>query len=246
MQIAQVLSPGLLSGRRAVVTGAAQGIGQAIALHLASAGADLLLVDAVEPEQTAALLADADVDIRLARLDVRDRAGLSAEFARLDRIDMLATSAGVYGEPASLTELDEQELDRVLEINLKGTLWSVAAALPALRVRGGSIVAIGSAAGQAGGVASGVQYVASKGALHASVKWIARTEAAHGIVANAVAPGAVATDMIAGKRYDPGYCPLGRIGTADEIAAVAAFLCSPGAAYMTGAIVDVNGGYLMN
>jgi len=77
------------------------------------------------------------------------------------------------------------------------------------------------------------------------VKWVARTEAANGVAANAVAPGAIDTDMIAGKGYTGDYCPLGRLGTAQDVAAVVAFLCTSGAGYMTGTVVDVNGGFHM-
>ncbi|WP_181784150.1 SDR family NAD(P)-dependent oxidoreductase, partial [Pseudonocardia pini] len=179
------------------------------------------------------------------RLDVTDRAAVEAAVGAVPRIDVLVTSAGVYGDPIPIADLEEAEVDRVLGVNLKGALWTIRAALPALRRAGGRVVCLGSAAGEVGGVASGPQYVASKGGVHAMVKWLARTEAANGIAANAVAPGAVDTDMIAGKGYGGDYCPLGRLATAQDVAAVVAFLASPGAAYMTGTVVDVNGGFHM-
>lgn len=240
-----LLNPTLLAGKRAVVTGAARGIGAAIAHELSAGGADLSLYDLTGCSETADSIRGAGGEATDGVLDVTDRASVVRAFENLDRIDILVTSAGVYGEPAELGEIDVDEFDRVMGVNLKGSLWTVAAALPLLRRNGGNIVCVGSAAGKVGGVASGPHYVASKGALHAAVKWLARTEAAKGIVANAVAPGAIDTDMIAGKGYDGNYCPLGRLGTAQDVAGVAAFLASPGAAYMTGAIVDVNGGFFM-
>ncbi|MCK8671601.1 SDR family oxidoreductase [Rhodococcus sp. HM1] len=240
-----LLNPTLLAGKRAVVTGAARGIGAAIARELSAAGADLSLFDLAECGETAESIRDAGGEVTYGVLDVTDRASVARAFDDLDRLDILVTSAGVYGEPAELGDIDVDEFDRVMGINLKGSLWTVAAALPLLRKNGGNIVCVGSAAGKVGGVASGPHYVASKGALHAAVKWLARTEATHDIVANAVAPGAIDTDMIAGKGYDGSYCPLGRLGTAQDVAGIAAFLASPGAAYMTGAVVDVNGGFFM-
>ncbi|UZG59908.1 SDR family NAD(P)-dependent oxidoreductase [Rhodococcus opacus] len=244
-QVSGVLNPTLLAGKRAVVTGAARGIGAAIARELSTAGADLSLYDLSDCSETANAIRDAGGEVTNGVLDVSDRAAVTRAFEDLDRLDILVTSAGVYGEPVGLGEIDTDEFDRVMGINLKGSLWTVSAALPLLRRTGGNIVCVGSAAGKVGGVASGPHYVASKGALHAAVKWLARTEAANGIVANAVAPGAIDTDMIAGKGYGGDYCPLGRLGTAEDVAGIAAFLASPGAAYMTGAIVDVNGGFFM-
>ncbi|MEU0470833.1 SDR family oxidoreductase [Amycolatopsis sp. NPDC006131] len=107
------------------------------------------------------------------------------------------------------------------------------------------MVCIGSVAGKVGGVLAGPHYVASKGAVHAVVKWLAKTEAARGITANAIAPGVVDTEMVAGRGYRPDYCPLGRLAQPEEIARVAAFVASPAASYLTGAVVDVNGGYAM-
>lgn len=240
-----VLHPQALRGKVAVVTGAARGIGEAVALELARAGADLALFDLDEPAATADAVRALGRDATSGRLDVADRAAAEAIVGALPRIDVLVTSAGVYGEPIPIADMTDEEMDRVLGVNLKGSLWTVRAALPALRRQGGRIVCVGSAAGEVGGVASGPQYVSSKGALHATVKWLARSEARNGVAACAVAPGAVETDMIAGKGYSGDYCPLGRLGTAQDVAGVVAFLASPAAAYMTGTVVHVNGGFYM-
>lgn len=242
---AGILHPDALRDKVAVVTGAAKGIGAATALELARAGADLALYDLVEPVATAEDVLALGRKATAGVLDVSDRDAAGEVLGAHTRIDVLVTSAGVYGDPIPLTDLTDDEMDRVLGVNLKGALWTIRAALPALRRSGGRIVCVGSAAGQIGGVASGPQYVASKGALHAVVKWIARTEAANGVWANAVAPGAIDTDMIAGKGYRGDYCPLGRIGSPKEVAAVVAFLCTEGAGYMTGTVVNVNGGFFM-
>jgi 3-oxoacyl-[acyl-carrier protein] reductase len=242
---AGVLYPEILLDRVAVVTGAARGIGAAVALELARAGADLALFDLREPAQTAEAAIALGRKASAHRLDVTNRGAVEAAVGALSRIDVLVTSAGVYGDPIPIADMTDDEMDRVLGVNVKGALWTIRAALPALRREGGRIVCLGSAAGEVGGVASGPQYVASKGAVHAMVKWLARTEAVNGVAANAVAPGAVDTDMIAGRGYSGDYCPLGRLGTAQDIATVVAFLASPAAAYMTGAVVDVNGGFYM-
>jgi 3-oxoacyl-[acyl-carrier protein] reductase len=240
-----LLHPETFRGKVVVVTGAARGIGEATALELARAGADLALFDLDEPTQTAQAVRELGREVSTGTLDVTDRMACEAAVGALPRVDALVTSAGVYGEPVPIADMTDEEMDRVLGVNLKGTLWTVRAALPALRKQGGRVVCVGSAAGKVGGVASGPQYVSSKGALHAMVKWLARTEAAHGVAACAVAPGAIETEMIAGKGYSGDYCPLGRLGTAQDVAAVVAFLASPGAAYMTGTVVDVNGGFYM-
>jgi 3-oxoacyl-[acyl-carrier protein] reductase len=240
-----VLHPDVLLDRIAVVTGAARGIGAAVALELARAGADLALFDLIEPTRTAEAVLALGRTATAGALDVTDRDGVEAVIGAMPRIDMLVTAAGVYGEPIPIADMDDAEMDRVLAVNVKGSLWTVRAALPALRRQGGRIVCVGSAAGEVGGVASGPQYVASKGGLHATVKWLARMEAKNNVAACAVAPGAIETDMIAGKGYSGDYCPLGRLGTAQDVAGVVAFLASPAAAYMTGAVVDVNGGFYM-
>ncbi|MGI6869921.1 MULTISPECIES: SDR family NAD(P)-dependent oxidoreductase [Amycolatopsis] len=234
-----------MHGRQAVVTGAARGIGAHIARELAAAGAEVTVLDVNDPARTVATIRAEGGTATGHTVDVTDLAGVRAILSGLPALDALVTSAAVYGDTVSVDDLDESEVDHVLGVNVKGTLWTIKAALPLLRRHGGRVVCIGSVAGKVGGVLAGPHYVASKGAVHAMVKWLAKTEAAHGITANGVAPGVVDTEMVAGRGYRPDYCPLGRLAQPEEIARVAAFLASPAASYMTGAVVDVNGGYAM-
>ncbi len=235
-----------MHGQQAVVTGAARGIGARIARELAWAGASVTVLDVNDPAETVATIAADGGTASGHAVDVSDLAAVRRVLAGLPRLDVLVTSAAVYGDTVALDDVDESEVDLVLGVNVKGTLWTIKAALPLLRQRGGRVVCIGSVAGKVGGVLAGPHYVASKGAVHAVVKWLAKTEAAHGITANAVAPGVVDTEMVAGRGYRPDYCPLGRLAQPEEIARVAAFLASPAASYLTGAVVDVNGGYAMS
>ncbi|MEU0513435.1 MULTISPECIES: SDR family NAD(P)-dependent oxidoreductase [Amycolatopsis] len=238
--------PAGMHGQQAVVTGAARGIGARIARELAWAGASVTVLDVNDPAETVATITADGGTASGHAVDVSDLAAVRRVLAGLPRLDVLVTSAAVYGDTVALDDLDESEVDLVLGVNVKGTLWTIKAALPLLRQRGGRVVCIGSVAGKVGGVLAGPHYVASKGAVHAVVKWLAKTEAAHGITANAVAPGVVDTEMVAGRGYRPDYCPLGRLAQPEEIARVAAFLASPAASYLTGAVVDVNGGYAMS
>lgn len=239
--------PGSLRGQHAVVTGAARGIGQQIALELARAGARVTAVDLRDSSATAEAIRAEGGKADAIALDVTDRDAVQNTFAEVgaNQLDMLITSAALYGAATPIDELTESEVDGVLNVNIKGTLWCVRAALPMLRMNGGRVVCIGSVAGKIGGVLAGPHYVASKGAVHAMVKWLAKTEARHGILANGVAPGVVDTEMIAGQGYQPDYCPLGRFARPEEIARMAAFLATPAASYITGTVVDVNGGHFM-
>lgn len=152
------------------------------------------------------------------------------------------TAAGIYGSTSSITDLDEDEVDRVLRVNFKGTLWPVQQALAA---GAGHIVCVGSLAGKVGGVLAGPHYAGSKGAVHALVKWAAKAGAPNGVIVNGIAPGAVATPMTEGKAYTGDYCLLGRLGEPIDIARIARMLCSPDADYMTGQVLDVSGGAVL-
>lgn len=237
--------PAGMGGQRAVVTGAARGIGAQIALELARAGAEVTVFDRRDPSETVWAIQAEGGQAQGECLDVTDYATVAAAIGSMPALDALVTSAAVYGDTVSVDDLSESEVDQVLDVNVKGTLWTIKAALPLLRHGGGQVVCLGSVAGKVGGVLAGPHYVASKGAVHALVKWIAKTEATNGVRANGIAPGVIDTEMVAGRGYDPGYCPLGRLARPEEIARVAAFLASPASSYMTGTVVDVNGGYAM-
>jgi 3-oxoacyl-[acyl-carrier protein] reductase len=244
-----------LSGRIALVTGASRSIGRAIALELASAGADILV-----GYHSAAAAADSvvgqitDMGRRAISIagDLGDPGtagrlvyGCVAEFGGLD---IVVNNAGVtYNGPS--VDMDDTEWDRVMNANLNAPFRLIRAALPHLASsQSGRIINISSVSGQSG-TAGAAAYSASKAGLIGLTRAIAREVAGDGITVNAIAPGWVDTDM---TRDFPAEVldraaretPIGRLGTVREIATVAAFLASDAASYITGATISVNGGSL--
>jgi 3-oxoacyl-[acyl-carrier protein] reductase len=237
-----------LRGRVAVITGGARGIGQAVALAFAREGADVVVGDLLDLDDTVAQVEAAGGRCSAVRTDVTSKADAEALVAEATRVhgglDVLVTCAGVYG--AGALDVDEEEWNRVYDINVKGTYLAVQAAFPALVERGGGkIVCLGSIAGKVGGVLAGPHYVASKGAIHAMVRWLAKYGAAQGVYANGVAPGAVATEMIRGRGYRDDYCPLGRLAEPADIAEAVVYLASSASNYVTGKVLSVDGGYTL-
>jgi 3-oxoacyl-[acyl-carrier protein] reductase len=258
------------AGRRvAVVTGAAGTIGQGVARALAADGCSLCLVDlpdAGAQARLASLVADlagggrpdivVGADVSRPAEASRIVAAASAAFGR---VDVLVNVAGVTSRGYAL-DIDEAEWDRVMSVNLKGTFFCCQAAIPAMQAgRWGRIVNVGSINAKSGGAArpfvdpseqaraANVAYSASKGGVHTLTICLAKELAAHGITVNAVAPGTVASPMTrafpeALKRL----IPIGRLGTADDVGAAVAFLASERAGFITGEILDVNGGVLMD
>ena len=230
----------------AIVTGAARGIGAATAELLAARGYAVTLADLLDASATLESITTAGGVASAAELDVRDRDAVrrvvEASAEAHGGVDLLVSSAGVYGSTRRIDEIEPDELDLVIGVNLYGTFWAVQAALPFLRESRGRIICIGSLAGRIGGLRAGPHYAASKGGIHALVRWLAQAEAASGVLVNGIAPGVVETPMIDGKGYVADTLPLGRFAEASEIASVVLFLASPGASYMTGTVVDVNGG----
>lgn len=250
---------GRLAGRIALITGAAGGIGSAVARAFAREGAALCLADLRGAEAVAAEIEALGARAIAAALDVTRRAEIDAAVARtlaaFGRLDILVNAAGVVSFGAAAT-LAEEEWDRVLAINLKGTFLCCQAVIPAMRrQRHGRILNLGSVIGKNGGNprpwidpgeqarASNVAYGASKAGVHALTFFLARELAADGITVNAIAPGPIATAM---TRDLPAtlkaLIPVGRMGRGEDVAEAALYLASDAAGFVTGEVLDVNGG----
>lgn len=236
-----------------LVTGAANGIGKAIARALGERGSLAILNDLNESPALLALadeLKDLGVQVRLALGDVSDPATAEQAFAGLERLDILVNNAGILHE-APISELSFEQWDRMIRVHLYGAfLFCKPAAALMTRQRSGSIVNIASDLGQIG-CANLCHYSAAKGGIIALTKSLARELAAHGVRVNGVAPGGTLTPMVErlGEDYireEAARYPLQRLGTAEEIAAVVAFVASGQASFMTGQILGVNGGGVMN
>jgi NAD(P)-dependent dehydrogenase (short-subunit alcohol dehydrogenase family) len=230
-----------IEGRVAFVTGGGRGIGRCIAETLRDQGARVADGDLQAPAIDGVLGVD---------LDVASAEAVDAAFARVEAelgpVELLVLNAGIYVvEPFEETSLESWQ--RTIDINLTGAFLCAQRALPAMRAAGfGRIVAMGSSAGKTGGKRHAAAYGASKAGIMVMAKSIASEYAEHGITANALAPALIDTDMIAGLPDMTGMIPVGRLGKPEEVAAVVAYLCSTPAAYITGEVVDVNGGFLID
>ena len=238
-----------LEGRVALVTGASRGIGRAIALLLARAGASVVVnyrERAAAADEVAAAIRGLGRRALAIGADVSRGEDVVALFERvtasLGAPDILVNNAGV-ATVRGLDDLDEAEFDRTLRVNLKSAFLCTQAALPAMRARRwGRIVNLSSVAARGGG-AIGVHYNASKAAIEGLTRGYATRVAADGITVNAVAPGPVETEMSAALASDfLARIPVGRIGTPDEVAS--AVLATIGNGFITGQVIPVNGGLL--
>jgi 3-oxoacyl-[acyl-carrier protein] reductase len=242
----------MASRRVAIVTGAGQGLGEAIARRLAADGMHVVVTDVAgeRAEAAAASLADASAET----LDVRDHAALRATVERVRRahgtIDVLVNNAGVTVN-TPLFEIDEQGFDDVLAVNLRGVFFGCQLVGPIMREQGwGRIVNLTSLAGQQGGLVAGAHYAASKAGIIVLTKIFARELAGDGVTVNAVAPAAIDGPIMqalpqARVAQFAEAIPVGRVGRPEEVAALVAFLCGEDAGYITGATMDINGGLAM-
>lgn len=238
-----------LAGKRAIVTGAARGIGRAIAGAFAAEGADLLLadIDTAAVEQTAA-----DLGAEALTLDVSRKAEIERLFARVAAkwggLDLLVNNAGIT-HAAELDALGEEDFDRVFATNLKSALWATQAAA---RLMGpGSAVINMSSVNAVLAIPNQIPYAISKGAMKQLTNVTALALAPKGIRVNAIGPGSIMTEMLAGIMNDRAAeekilsrTPLGRCGEPEEVAAIAVFLASAESSYVTGQTIYPDGGRL--
>jgi NAD(P)-dependent dehydrogenase (short-subunit alcohol dehydrogenase family) len=236
-----------LTGQRILITGAAGGIGEITAGVCASLGAALLLVDQHPTVRLAQQLREAGGEAQAFSCDVANRSEVEALAASTGPVDALVLAAGIcpwddWQEPGW-----DEVFEQVMAVNLHGPIHFARAWLPGMIERqSGRMVLVGSVAARIGGLVASAHYVAAKAGLHALVKWLAKRGAPHGVLINGIAPGPIDTEMTRGQPFDLSRIPLGRMGVADEVAWPIAFLCSPAASYITGTVLDVNGGLYMN
>ena len=244
---------GLLTGKTALITGAARGIGKAIALKYAAEGADVAFTDLVineAAEETVAQLEVFGVRVKAYASNAADfdatQEVVQRVVADFGRNDILVNNAGITKDGLGM-RMSEQQWDAVIDVNMKSAFNFLHAVVPVMaRQRSGSIINMASIAGQTGNPGQ-VNYAASKGGLIAMAKSVAKEMGARGIRANAIAPGYVLSEMTeslpqAVKDEFIKMIPLGRGASVEEVASVALFLASDLASYVTGQVIAVNGG----
>jgi len=246
---------GILDGKKAVVTGAGRGIGKAIALTLAQAGADVVCLSRTQAnvDETATEIRDLGRQAWAFAVDVADAASsqeaATAILKETGSIDILVNNAGVTRDDW-LMRMSEEAWDTVMDTNLKGAFTLCKAfARTFMKQRSGRIINIASVIGLMGN-AGQANYAASKAGLIGFTKSIARELSSRGVTCNAIAPGFIETDMTAALNESQRQAilekiPLNRLGQVEDIAQAVVYLAGPGAGYITGQVLTVDGGMVM-
>jgi len=242
--------------RAAIVTGGSRGIGRAVCVALAKQGCNVVVnyCHGAEPaEQTAALCRAEGVDAVAVQADVSTAEGCKALFdaaaEAFGRVDVLVSNAGI-AQQKLFTDITPEEWQHMLDVNLTGAFHLCQLALPGMiRRKAGRILTVSSMWGQTGGSCE-VHYSAAKAGLIGLTKALAKEEGPSGITVNCVAPGVIETDMMAAftaedKAALAEETPVGRLGTADEVAKLLVFLAGEDAGYITGQVFGVNGGLVI-
>jgi 3-oxoacyl-[acyl-carrier protein] reductase len=247
---------GILSGKTAVVTGGSRGIGKAIALKLAEKGANIVLnynssigaveevIKEIESMGSLAIAVQGDVSVFSDAEKI-----IKSAVEKFGSLDILVNNAGITKD-GLLIRMKEQDFDRVIDVNLKGAFNCIRhAGAVMLKQRSGRIINISSVVGITGN-AGQVNYAAAKAGIIGVTKSVAKELASRGITVNAVAPGYIETDMTSvlpekAKELIMGSIPLKRMGRPEDVAEAVAFLASESAAYITGQVINIDGGMVM-
>lgn len=241
-----------LAGKVAVVTGGSRGIGRAISCRFASLGASVAFLYAgneAAATETLSQLKEYGVGAVSYKCDVSDPVAIKEAFAfikaELGDVDILVNNAGVTRDKLLLA-MTEEDFDRVIDINLRGAFYAIKEVYPVMaRRRSGRIINIGSISGLIGN-AGQANYSASKAGLIGLTKTVARELAPRGVTCNLIAPGFIKTDMTVDfENTAAANIPMRRMGEPEEVAELAAFLASPAAAYITGEVIRIDGGFAM-
>jgi 3-oxoacyl-[acyl-carrier protein] reductase len=252
-QRAPALGPPVTAGRVAFVTGASRGIGRAVAVALGEAGHRVAFCYSSDTEgakESQGAVEATGAEALAVQADVGDVTSVDQAFGAVEEtfgaVELLVNNAGITRD-GLLMRMSDEHWAEVLQINLTGAFHTVRRATPKMmRGRFGRIVNVSSVSGQTG-QAGQANYSAAKAGLVGLTRAVARELAPRGITSNVVAPGPIVTAMTDGlpddwRQWAEQTVPLGRLGTAEEVAAVVAFLCTDAAGYVTGAIVPVDGG----
>jgi len=249
--------------RVAIVTGAARGIGRAIALALAREGADIIVTDVLPTEQAVAKIRACGRQALGLHCDVTSSADIATLIERamgeFSHIDILVNNAGI-AHRSGLEDTTEDMWYRDIDVIMTGTYRLTQAVFPIMKQQGyGKIVNISSVSGKIGGAVSkptdtaeslsgrtGPAYATAKGGVLAFTKWVAKAGGHYGIYCNAVCPGPVETEMTRGFDYSVESLPIPRIGQPEDIAEAVVFLASPAANFITGQALNVDGGMVMD
>lgn len=250
-----------LNGKTALVTGASRGLGKGAALCLAKAGADIVVNYAASEKsarETAAEITALGRKAYVIRADVGSEESVKSMFDEIGktagRIDILINNAGINSDD-NIETMTREQWDRIIACNLTGNFLCAKYAFEMMKERRwGRIIQITSVVGEQGALYGQVHYAATKGGQMSFTKTLARTAAPYGVTVNGIAPGVIMTDQvesILGKEVSPrlkrtlDWIPLGALGKPEDIGTAAVFLASEEAGYITGEILNVNGGFFM-
>jgi NAD(P)-dependent dehydrogenase (short-subunit alcohol dehydrogenase family) len=234
-----------LAGKRIVVTGAASGIGRATAKAAAELGATLLITDRSPLAEVKAEVEALGASVDTLQGDLTSE-GFAERLIERGPVDGLAHCAGIlHRQPLLESDRLRERFMQTMDVNVLVPITLGSAMIEHMAARGGGkIVMIGSVAGRTGGTAltTPLDYAASKGAVHVVVRWLSRSAIGRGVHVNGIAPGPIQTPMTAGNTTDPKLLPSGRRGRPEEMAWMIMMLLTPAASYVSGAILDCNGG----